>query len=122
MSDETNERSARSFLYDRANLVTLAGLLCGVSSIYFSSLGDHVAATIALLAAAATPVRAEAAEEALAGAALDEDSVAAAAKLAAADIEPTGDIHGSTEYRKHLIEAMVRRAITAAASRAKEGT
>jgi carbon-monoxide dehydrogenase medium subunit/6-hydroxypseudooxynicotine dehydrogenase subunit alpha len=84
--------------------------------------GSCEAATIALLAAAATPVRAEAAEEALAGAALGEDSVAAAAKLAAADIEPTGDIHGSTEYRKHLIEAMVRRAITAAASRAKEGT
>lgn len=49
VSGEGNERSARSFLYDRANMVTLAGLLCGVSSIYFSSLNAHVAATIALL-------------------------------------------------------------------------
>ena len=45
----TGKRSTISFLCDRANLLTLAGLLCGVSSIYFSSLQAHTAATIALL-------------------------------------------------------------------------
>ena len=47
----TNRRpkSAISFLFDRANLVTLAGLLCGVSAIYFSALQEITAATIALL-------------------------------------------------------------------------
>ncbi len=49
MTDEGRNRSARSFLYDRANLVTLAGLLCGVSSIYLSALSAHPAAAIALL-------------------------------------------------------------------------
>jgi CDP-diacylglycerol--serine O-phosphatidyltransferase len=47
--DESRTRSARSFLYDRANLVTLAGLLCGVSSIYLSALNAHPAAAITLL-------------------------------------------------------------------------
>jgi CDP-diacylglycerol--serine O-phosphatidyltransferase len=49
LTDEGRNRSARSFLYDRANLVTLAGLLCGVSSIYLSALSAHPAAAIALL-------------------------------------------------------------------------
>lgn len=49
VTDESRKRSARSFLYDRANLVTLAGLVCGVSSIYFSALGAHTAAVVALL-------------------------------------------------------------------------
>jgi CO/xanthine dehydrogenase FAD-binding subunit len=34
------------------------------------------------------------------------------------DIAPTGDIHGSTEYRRYLIEGMVRRAIAQASERA----
>ena len=38
-----------SFLCDRANLVTLAGLSCGVLAIYFSARGATAAAVIALL-------------------------------------------------------------------------
>ncbi len=38
-----------SFLGDRANLVTLAGLSCGVLAIYFSARGATAAAVIALL-------------------------------------------------------------------------
>jgi CDP-diacylglycerol--serine O-phosphatidyltransferase len=49
LTDEGRRRAAYSFLYDRANLVTLAGLLCGVSSIYLSALSAHPAAAIALL-------------------------------------------------------------------------
>ena len=54
-------------------------------------------------------------EDALKGQKLDDDVAAEAAKLAARDIEPTGDIHGSSAYRKRLIEAMVRRALLQAA-------
>jgi CO/xanthine dehydrogenase FAD-binding subunit len=72
-------------------------------------------AAIALLAAASTPIRAPQAEQALVGRALDEEAAREAAALAVAGIEPTGDIHGSTEYRRGLIEALVRRAIVAAA-------
>ena len=79
-------------------------------------------ARIALLGAADTPIRADAAERALAGVRVDEETAAEAAHLAAADIKPTGDIHGSSEYRRNLIEAMVRRGVLRAAERAgKEG-
>jgi CO/xanthine dehydrogenase FAD-binding subunit len=72
-------------------------------------------ASIALLAAAPTPIRVPQAEQALAGRPLDEEAAREAAALAVTGIEPTGDIHGSSEYRRGLIEALVRRAIVAAA-------
>jgi carbon-monoxide dehydrogenase medium subunit/6-hydroxypseudooxynicotine dehydrogenase subunit alpha len=78
-------------------------------------------AALGLLAAAATPVRATEAEEALVGERIDEAAAARAAKRAVADIQPTGDIHGSAEYRKDLVEVMARRAIVAAAERARNG-
>jgi carbon-monoxide dehydrogenase medium subunit/6-hydroxypseudooxynicotine dehydrogenase subunit alpha len=76
-------------------------------------------ARIALLGAADTPVRAEAAEQALMGSQVDEAAAAEAGRLAVEGLEPTGDIHGSSEYRRLLIEAMVRRALVAAAQRAR---
>lgn len=75
-------------------------------------------ARLGLLAAADTPLRAEAAERVLEGSPVSEESTAEAARTAVADINPTGDIHGSSEYRKQLIEGMVRRAIEQAAERA----
>jgi len=84
--------------------------------------GTCAAASIALLAAAPTPLRAAAAEAMLRGRAVDDRSAREAAALAVADIEPTGDIHGSAGYRRDLIEALVRRALLTAASRAKECT
>ncbi len=49
VTDPRSRRSTTSFLWDRANLVTLAGLLCGVSAIYFCALQEVTAAVIALL-------------------------------------------------------------------------
>jgi CO/xanthine dehydrogenase FAD-binding subunit len=72
---------------------------------------------IALLGAAAAPIRAGAAERLLAGAPVTEEAARAAAVEAVRDIEPTGDIHGGAAYRRRLVEAMVRRAITIAAAR-----
>jgi CO/xanthine dehydrogenase FAD-binding subunit len=79
--------------------------------------GTCSSAAIALLSAAPTPVRADGAEQALAGRAVDEEVAREAAAEAVRDIEPTGDIHGSSAYRRRLVEAMVRRAITSAAGR-----
>lgn len=76
-------------------------------------------ARLGLLAAADTPLRAPAAEAALEGKAITSESTAEAARIAVADITPTGDIHGSTEYRTRLIEGMVRRAIEQATERAR---
>ena len=82
--------------------------------------GTCESASIALLAAAPTPVRASEAEAFLHGRQLDEETAREAAALAVADISPTSDIHGGSEYRQGLIEALTRRALVAAAGRAKE--
>jgi CO/xanthine dehydrogenase FAD-binding subunit len=82
--------------------------------------GSCRSASVGLLAAAATPVRAHAAEESLTGRRLDEATAREVAALAVKDIRPTGDIHGSSEYRRGVIEALTRRALLAAAERARE--
>jgi carbon-monoxide dehydrogenase medium subunit/6-hydroxypseudooxynicotine dehydrogenase subunit alpha len=83
--------------------------------------GTCTEARIALLGAGDVPLRAEAAEQALVGSRIDVNGVAEAARLSVDGVEPTGDIHGSGDYRKRLIEAMVRRGVTAAAERATTG-
>ena len=80
--------------------------------------GICIRARIALLAAAPTPIRAEAAEEVLIGSTVDAAAAAEAASKVVDRISPTGDIHGSTEYRRDLCGVMVKRALLAAASRA----
>jgi CO/xanthine dehydrogenase FAD-binding subunit len=82
--------------------------------------GSVARASLALLAAGPTPLRVPAAERSLEGRLPGDDAAREAAALAVAGIEPTGDIHGSSEYRRGLIEALVRRAIVAAADRLKE--
>jgi CO/xanthine dehydrogenase FAD-binding subunit len=77
-------------------------------------------ARIALLAAAPTPLRAHEAEQVLVSAELTEATAAEAAARAVAAVQPTGDIHGGSDYRRGLIQAMVRRAVLRAAERAKE--
>lgn len=68
-------------------------------------------ARIALGGVEGRPVRAEAAEQALAGAETSPDAIAAAAAAAAEGVDPVGDIHGSPEYRRDLVRAMVTRAL-----------
>ena len=77
-------------------------------------------AAVALLAAASTPLRRPGAEAWLTGRELDEETAREAARQCVEDIDPTGDIHGSGEYRRGLVEVMVRRALVKAAERAKE--
>ena len=76
--------------------------------------GGCRSAAIALLGAGPTPMRATAAERALAGTAPGEEEIAAAAERAVDGLRPTGDMHGSTEYRRRLLVAMTRRALARA--------
>ena len=78
-------------------------------------------AALGLLAAAPTPIRASEVESMLVGERIDEAVAVKAGERAAAGVQPTGDIHGSAEYRKRLIGVMARRAILAAAERAAGG-
>jgi len=80
--------------------------------------GKCESAAIALLSAAPTPIRASAAEAALVGKVLDESAAKAAGEATTGEVDPTGDIHATAEYRKHLLGVMVRRGVTSAAERA----
>ena len=66
------------------------------------------------------PVEAFQAEAALQGQTLTAEAIQAAAEIAAAnDIDPTGDIHASAAYRRHLAKVLARRVLEKAAERAK---
>ena len=60
---------------------------------------------------AGTPVRLPSAEAVLLGAEPGEAVFAEAAAAAASEVDPSGDIHGSAEYRRNLTAVMVRRAL-----------
>ncbi len=75
-------------------------------------------ASIALLSAGSTPVRARNAEAVLAGKTLDQAAIGAAADEAVRDLHPTSDLHGSSEYRVKLLRTMTERGLRTAAGRA----
>jgi carbon-monoxide dehydrogenase medium subunit len=75
--------------------------------------GDGIVrrASLALGSVAPTVVSAAAAEERLVGGALDDDSIAEAARLAAQGVTPIDDVRATAVYRSEEIEVMVRRAL-----------
>src|SRR5258706_8807028 len=75
-------------------------------------------ASIALLSAGSTPVRARNAEAVLAGKTLDQAAIGAAADEAVRDLHPTSDLHSSNEYRAKLLRTMTERWVRTAARRA----
>jgi CO/xanthine dehydrogenase FAD-binding subunit len=81
--------------------------------------GACTRARLALLGAGPKPLRAGPAEELLTGAEVSAKLAREAADAAVEGISPTGDIHGSTSYRRDLAEVMARRAIVRAAERAR---
>jgi aerobic carbon-monoxide dehydrogenase medium subunit len=72
---------------------------------------------IALGSVDAVPVRATEAERVLEGQPLETAAIEAAAQAASAGVQPRGDSHGSSEYRRRLADVVVRRALEAAAAR-----
>ena len=68
-------------------------------------------ARIALAGVSDAPVRAMEAEAILAGAAPTDEAFDEAGRAAAAGLRPPSDIHGSSDYRKELAAALVRRAL-----------
>ena len=82
--------------------------------------GARVAhARIGLTNVGPTALRAADAEAALIGKPLDDASIEAAAKAAMAICDPADDLRGDREYKTAMAGQMVRRAIRAAAARAK---
>jgi len=80
--------------------------------------GACATARVALGAVAPTVIRAPKTEAALVGQAINEDSAAAAAKVAATEATPISDQRASAEFRTYLIEVMTKQSILEAARRA----
>jgi carbon-monoxide dehydrogenase medium subunit len=81
--------------------------------------GNCLAARVAVTGASTHAQRLPAVEDALTGAELSEERIAAAAERAADDLEDVNaDIHASEEYRRAMAKVFARRAIAAAAERA----
>jgi len=80
--------------------------------------GDTIAeARIGLTNMGSTPLRAEAAEQALVGQPATAEGVAAAAAAAADGTNPPSDLNGDADYRRHLAGVLTRRAVLDAAGR-----
>jgi carbon-monoxide dehydrogenase medium subunit len=94
--------------------------LVGVAVVLVLARGAVADARIALFGAAATPVRAEAAERALHGQAPTEATVADAARLVTAGLETVGDIHAPASYRASVARTLTARALGDAVARAKD--
>lgn len=71
-------------------------------------------ASIGITGVSSKAYRPGAVESALAGAKLDEQTIASAAAHAADGIEANGDLFASADYRKHLAAVYTKRAIAAA--------
>jgi aerobic carbon-monoxide dehydrogenase medium subunit len=81
--------------------------------------GACTGAGIGVTGVASKAYRATGVEAALPGSSFDEQSIAAASRQATAGVSINGDLYASDEYRRHLAEVYMRRAIASAASRAK---
>ena len=71
-----------------------------------------IEARIGAAGVGATPIRLTQAEAALVGQPLDVDSIDAASEVAGGEVDPRGDIHGSADYRRDLVRALTRRALS----------
>jgi carbon-monoxide dehydrogenase medium subunit len=91
-----------------AAVLTLANGACSAASIAFGGLVPR-------------PVRAASVEKALVGKALSPDAIADAAGRVSGDLgdDVLGDLYASADYRKSMAPVYVKRAVTAAAARAR---
>jgi aerobic carbon-monoxide dehydrogenase medium subunit len=89
------------------------------ASLVFSD-GVISEARLAFAGVSDVPVRATAAEDLLAGERPSAELFDEAARRATEDLEPPADLHGSSDYRKTVAAAVVRRGLRAAADNARE--
>jgi carbon-monoxide dehydrogenase medium subunit len=77
--------------------------------------GSVGSAGIALTGVGPKNLRAEAAEQALAGRALDDEAISEAARLAAEAAEPRTDVRGTEAYKRNVVRVFVERGLHRAA-------
>jgi len=83
----------------------------GVAAVAVMEEGKYKDVRLALGAVAPTPVRAKRAEEMLLGKGAAEKVVQKAAKMASEEARPIDDHRASAQYRKMMVEVLVKRAV-----------
>jgi carbon-monoxide dehydrogenase medium subunit len=97
--------------------IAVAGV--GSSVVLDGSGQNFVSARIALASVAPTPVFCRDAGASLAGKAVSDESIEAAAELAMADAVPINDMRGTIRQRVHLVGVLTRRTLNNAVKRAR---
>jgi aerobic carbon-monoxide dehydrogenase medium subunit len=100
--------------YEKFNRVAQAWSIVGVAALVRRDNGTISEARIGLTNMGSTPLRASAAEAALAGSDAGSDAVIAAAEHAADGTTPPSDLSGQADYREHLAKVLTKRAVLAA--------
>jgi len=95
----------------------IVGLAAQLTLVQDGTIGD---ARLAFSGVADVPVRAADAEDLLKGQRPSKELFEQAAAAATASLDPPADLHGSSEYRKKVAAALVRRGLRAAVDNAQE--
>jgi CO/xanthine dehydrogenase FAD-binding subunit len=85
--------------------------LAGIAAMLRRQNGRCRAVRLAACAAGPAPVRLRRAESIMEGGGADDHTIEEAAKAAAQEVEPAGDIHASADFRRHLVHVLTRRAL-----------
>lgn len=101
--------------YEKFQRVAQAWSIVAVAAAVRTEGGRIAEARIGLTNMGPTPLRASAAEAALAGAEATAEAIAAAAGRAAAGTNPSSDLNAQADYRQHLAQVLTRRAVSKAA-------
>ncbi len=101
--------------YEKFNRVAQAWSIVAVAALVRRDNGSIAEARIGLTNMGSTPLRASAAESALAGADASPEAIGAAAEHAADGTTPPSDLSGKSDYREHLARVLTKRAVIAAA-------
>ena len=94
----------------RSGDFAIAGAVCGVE------VTDRrvTRCSLGLLGMASTPLRSDVVEQAVTGTAVSDVDVEELGRLAVADLEPPGDIHANSAYRRRVGGALASRALASA--------
>jgi carbon-monoxide dehydrogenase medium subunit len=104
------------FHYEKFHRTAQAWAIVGVACLVKRSNGEISGARIGLTNMGSTPIRAATVEQAVTGGAANREAFRAAAGSAAEGTSPPSDLHGSAEYRRHLVTVLTARALSKAAA------
>ena len=103
------------YRYEKFHRTAQSWATVGVAALARRDNGSVAEARIGLTNMGTIPVRARAAEDAVAGAEASRGALRAAADRADEGTQPPADLHGAADYRRHLARVLTGRALAGAA-------